>query len=86
MKNILIYTTGYCGFCHRAKALLDQLGLEYDEIAVDSDPAQRKAMMERSGRRTVPQIFIGDQHLGGCDDLFAAKADGRLNELLAAGS
>ena len=84
MKNILIYTTGYCGFCHRAKGLLDRLGLEYEEIAVDGDPEQRKIMMEKSGRRTVPQIFIGGEHLGGCDDLFAAKDSGRLQEMLAA--
>lgn len=72
-----------CGYCHRAKQLLDRKGVSFEEIMVDQDPALRAAMMQRSGRRTVPQIFIGDVHVGGCDDLYSLDRAGRLDELLA---
>ncbi|MDX1443969.1 MAG: glutaredoxin 3 [Gammaproteobacteria bacterium] len=79
--NIEIYTTGYCGFCVRAKALLDRKELDYTEIRVDDEPEKRKEMMERSQRRTVPQIFINDEGIGGCDELFALDRSGKLDEM-----
>jgi glutaredoxin 3 len=63
--------------------LLDHKGVSFNEISVDHDPTKRAEMMERSGRRTVPQIFIGEHHVGGCDDLFALERNGELDELLA---
>ena len=78
---IEMYTTGYCGFCVRAKALLDRKNLEYREIRVDDDPEKRKEMMERSQRRTVPQIFINDEAIGGCDELFELERSGKLDEM-----
>lgn len=81
---IEIYLTRWCPYCSRAKALLDQKGVSYTEIDVDSAPELRRQMMERSGRRTVPQIFIGDTHVGGCDDLFALERQGKLAPLLGA--
>lgn len=69
MKNVLIYSTATCLYCIRAKQLLEAKGLVYTEIQVDQDDAAREKMMTLSGRRTVPQIFIDDQHIGGYDDL-----------------
>ncbi len=84
MKPVEIYTTPLCGFCHAAKRLLDKKGVAYTEIDVAADPGRRPEMIERSGgRRTVPQIFIGDTHVGGCDDLFELESDGELDKLLA---
>ncbi len=84
MAQITIYTTNLCPYCNRAKALLADRGLTYDEIDVSYDPAQRAQMMARAGgRRTVPQIFIGENHVGGCDDLYALDAKGALEMLLA---
>ncbi len=80
--SITIYTTPICPYCYRAKALLDQKGVAYTEINVMMDPAKRQEMMARSGRRTVPQIFIGDYHVGGCDDLYRLDREGRLDPLL----
>lgn len=80
---ITIYTTSWCPYCARAKALLAHKGAAFDEIDIESDPALRAQMMDRSGRRTVPQIFIGDRHVGGCDDLHAMDAAGDLDPLLA---
>lgn len=77
-----MYSTGYCPYCHRAKDILKSLNLSFDEIAVDRDPALREEMMQRSGRRTVPQIFVGEEHLGGCDDLKAAQKSGELDAIL----
>jgi glutaredoxin 3 len=83
MPSVRMYTTQVCPFCHRAKALLRQRGVaQIDEIRVDLEPAQRIRMMEITGRRTVPQIFIGDTHVGGCDDLVALDAQGGLAPLL----
>jgi glutaredoxin 3 len=74
MSKVRMYTTQVCPYCIRAKALLKQRGVEQiDEIRVDLDPAQRDAMIALTGRRTVPQIFIGDTHVGGCDDLDRAR-------------
>src|SRR5210317_272400 len=84
--NIEIYSSRWCGFCMRAKMLLDSKGVQYKEIDVDQDSALRAQMMQRSGRRTVPQIFIDEVHVGGCDDLFAAERSGKLDELLAKNS
>jgi glutaredoxin 3 len=84
MTCVTIYTTPFCGYCHSAKRLLTQKSVEFIEIDVSADPAQRQVMMGRaSGRRTVPQIFIGDRHVGGCDDLYRLDAKGELDELLA---
>lgn len=80
---VTLYTTRFCPFCIRAKRLLDSRGVEYIEIAVDLNPEKRIEMMERSGRRTVPQIWIGEQHIGGCDDLMLLEYNGELDELLA---
>lgn len=82
MANIEIYTKATCPFCHRAKALLQSKGAQFNEIAIDNDPKKREEMIERSGRTTVPQIFIGGQHIGGCDDLHALDAKGGLDPLL----
>lgn len=84
MKAVEIYTTPLCGYCHAAKRLLGKKGVEFTEIDVSTDNALRAKMMERAGgRRTVPQIFIGGQHVGGCDDLHALDADGKLDPMLA---
>jgi len=78
-----MYTTAICPYCVAAKNVLKSKGLEYQEIRIDTDPAQRDEMLRRSGgRRTVPQIFINDQLVGGHDDLVAADRSGRLAELL----
>ncbi|KTD48629.1 glutaredoxin [Legionella rubrilucens] len=82
MTSIVIYSTGYCPYCSRAKQLLDSKGVRYDEIRVDENPALRDEMIHKSGRRTVPQIFINGQHVGGCDDLYALEQQGRLDKLL----
>ncbi len=85
MKPVKMYTTQVCPFCVRAKALLQQRGvLQIDEVRVDLDPEQRQQMMALTGRRTVPQIFIGDTHVGGCDDLIALDQRGGLMPLLGA--
>ena len=84
MKTVRMYTTQVCPFCIRAKALLRQRGVaQIDEVRVDLDPEQRVRMMKLTGRRTVPQIFIGDTHVGGCDDLMALDQRGGLLPLLA---
>ena len=85
MKPVEIYTSPLCGFCHAAKRLLSQKGVSFSEIDVSRDPELRQEMMHRAnGRRTVPQIFVGDTHVGGCDDLYELERSGRLDPLLAA--
>lgn len=80
---VTMYTTQVCPYCLRAKALLKERGVtSIDEVRVDLDPAARDVMLERTGRRTVPQIFIGDAHIGGCDDLIALDRSGGLMPLL----
>lgn len=79
---VTLYTTRYCPYCMRAKSLLDDKGVEYRDIPVDHDPQLREEMEARSGRHTVPQIWIGEQHIGGCDDLYLLERQGRLDELL----
>ena len=84
MKTVEIYTTPTCGYCRAAKALLRDKGARFVETDVSQDPALRAAMIRRAGgRQTVPQIFIGGEHVGGCDDLHALEAAGRLDPLLA---
>ncbi|WP_257387966.1 glutaredoxin 3 [Tahibacter caeni] len=83
MARIEMYTTAICPYCVAAKNVLKAKGLDYSEIRIDSDPALRDEMLQRSGgRRTVPQIFINGQHVGGHDDLVAADRSGRLAQLL----
>jgi glutaredoxin 3 len=83
MQPVTMYTTAVCPYCTRAKQLLKQRGVEnIEEIRVDADPAQREAMMTRTGRRTVPQIYIGGTHVGGFDDLSALDGKGGLMPLL----
>ena len=83
MAAVRMYTTQVCPYCVRAKALLKQRGVEQiDEVRIDLDPQQRQQMMALTGRRTVPQIFIGDTHVGGCDDLMALDRSGGLTPLL----
>lgn len=85
MQPVTLYTTQLCGFCHAAKRLLKSKGVEFDEIDVGREPARRQEMMARAnGGRTVPQIFIGETHVGGCDDLFALEGGGKLDAMLAA--
>ena len=85
MSAVRMYTTQVCPYCLRAKALLQQRGVQQiEEIRVDLDPAQRDHMIQITGRRTVPQIFIGDTHVGGCDELIALDQQGALAPLLAA--
>ncbi len=83
MNKVRMYTSAVCPYCIRAKALLQKRGVAaIEEIRIDLDPQQRHHMMEVTGRRTVPQIFIGDTHVGGCDDLYALDARGGLMPLL----
>jgi glutaredoxin 3 len=82
MPKVEVYTKTHCPYCVRAKALLDSKGVKYIEIPLDEDLLRMQEMQQRSGRRTVPQIFIDDQHIGGCDDLYAADKAGKLNPLL----
>ena len=85
MKPVEIYTTPLCGFCHAAKRLLAGKGVSFTEIDVSRDPARRQEMSGRArGRHTVPQIFVGETHVGGCDDLYALDRAGKLDPLLAA--
>jgi glutaredoxin 3 len=83
MKPVTIYTTSLCSYCHAAKSLLKRKGVEYDEIDVSYDPHTRQKMTQRAGgRRTVPQIFIGDYHVGGSDDLHDLDRAGKLDPML----
>lgn len=85
MQTVTMYTTAVCPYCIRAKQILKAKGVEaIEEIRVDTDPDQRMKMMELTGRRTVPQIFIGSTHVGGCDDLIALDGQGALMPLLNA--
>ena len=85
MSKVEIYTKGYCPYCHRAKALLEKKGISYQEFKVDEQPDLRDIMIERAnGGFTVPQIFINNQHIGGCDDMYALESQNKLDKLLAA--
>lgn len=82
MHPVEIYTKHYCGWCRRAKSLLEELEIDFREIPVDDDPERRREMIVRAGRSTVPQIFIRGRHVGGYDELKALESGGRLDELL----
>ncbi len=85
MKPVEIYTSPLCGFCHAAKRLLNQKGVEFTEIDVMRNPDRKPEMIQRAnGGRTVPQIFVGETHVGGCDDLYDLERSGKLDPLLAA--
>lgn len=83
MQEVLIYTSGLCGFCHAAIKLLEQKGAPFCEISVDGEPDIRAEVMQRSGQRTVPQIWIGDYHVGGYTDLVALEQQQQLDALLS---
>lgn len=85
MAKVLMYSTAMCPFCIRAEQLLKRKGVtEIEKVRVDLEPHQRMTMMERTGRRTVPQIYIGETYVGGCDELFELDHEGKLEPLLAA--
>lgn len=86
MPKIVIYTTAVCPYCNSAKQLLAQKRLDYTEVRIDTDPAKRDKMIELTGRRTVPQIFINGKPIGGFDDLSALNASGKLDDLLKEGN
>ena len=83
MAAVVVYSAGYCALCDRAKALLKRKAVAFTEIMVDQDSAQRAEMEQRSGRRTVPQIFIGAIHVGGFQEIYRLERDGQLDALLA---
>ncbi|MDW3180559.1 MULTISPECIES: glutaredoxin 3 [unclassified Roseobacter] len=85
MQTVEIYTSPLCGFCHAAKRLLKQKGVDFAEVDVWANPDRKPEMIQRAnGGRTVPQIFVGETHVGGCDDLYALERAGKLDTLLAA--
>ena len=84
MSNVTIYTKPYCPFCIRAVDLLEKKGVDFTEIEAAFDPDKRQEMIQRSGRATFPQIFIGERHIGGCDEMMALERAGELDQLLAA--
>ncbi len=79
---VTLYVSGWCPYCERAKGLLTQKNVVFSEINVEDEPKLREEMIARSNRRTVPQIFIGDKHVGGCDDLFELDHSGELDRLI----
>lgn len=83
MARVLVYSSDYCPYCIRAKQLLKSKDVAFEEINVDGKPQARAEMTKKSGRTSVPQIWIGSTHVGGCDDLFALDRSGKLSELLA---
>jgi glutaredoxin 3 len=84
--TVTVYVTGWCPYCQRAKGLLAEKNIAITEINVEDEPQFREEMKARSNRNTVPQIFIGDKHVGGCDDLFALERSGELDRLLQGAS
>jgi len=82
MPTVVMYSTGFCPYCVRARMLLDRKSVIYTDIRVDLEPALRAEMIQRSGRTSVPQIFIDDFHVGGCDDMYALEQQGQLDPLL----
>ena len=83
MSNVIMYLTPYCPYCSRAAMLLKRKGVAFSELRIDTDTTLRQEMEQRSGRTSVPQIFIGDFHVGGCDELFALEAEGKLDSHLS---
>ncbi len=86
MAEVIIYTRDGCPYCVRAKALLDKKGADFQEFNASQDPAVRQEMIARSGRNTFPQVFVNGRHLGGCDDIHALDAQGKLDPLLSQGA
>ncbi|HEX3952146.1 MAG TPA: glutaredoxin 3 [Stellaceae bacterium] len=87
MAQVEIYTTMFCPYCSRAKSLLERKGVAFEEISLDEEPGRRGEMMQRAnGGRTVPQIFINGEHIGGCDDMMALERAGRLDPKLGLGA
>jgi len=84
--KVVVYETRWCAYCARARRLLEDKGVDFEVIDIEAHPEARTEMMARSGRRTVPQIFIGETHVGGCDDLYALDASGGLDPLLNIGA
>lgn len=84
MAEVIVYSSDYCPYCSRAKQLLKSKDIEFDEIVVDGKPQLRSEMTKKAGRTSVPQIWIGSTHVGGCDDLFALERAGKLDALLEA--
>ena len=82
MSDVYLYSTQTCPFCIQAKQLLASKGVEFEEISVDGNPELRMEMMEKSGQRTVPQIWIDEVHVGGCEDLYALERAGKLDDML----
>ena len=86
MKSVTLYTTPFCGYCLAAKRLLTGKGIGFDEIDIAADPSRRGEMLQRArGLRTVPQIFVGDEHIGGFDEMYALERAGKLDPMLAEG-
>lgn len=83
MATVIMYSTGYCPYCARARQLLNSKHVSFQDIRIDDFPEKRDEMMEKSGRHTVPQIFINNQPIGGCDDLYALDSQGELDKLLS---
>jgi len=84
VAQVLMYCTAACPFCQSAERLLEQKGARVEKVRIDLEPGRRDEMMQKSGRRTVPQIWIGERHVGGCDDLYALDREGGLDPLLKA--
>lgn len=84
MTQVTIYTRPFCGYCARAITILRGKGVAFTEVEAGFDPEKRREMIERSGRQTFPQIFIGENHVGGCDEMMALEREGKLDALLAA--
>ncbi|MFB4392529.1 MULTISPECIES: glutaredoxin 3 [unclassified Pseudomonas] len=84
MKPVIVYSSDYCPYCMRAKHLLESKGVAFEEIKVDGKPQVRAEMIQKAGRTSVPQIWIGSTHVGGCDDLYALERAGKLDALLKA--
>ena len=82
LPSVTVYVTDWCPYCSRAKELLSSKNVAFTEINVDDEPKFREEMIARSNRRTVPQVFIGEKHVGGCDDLFALEESGELDRLI----
>lgn len=81
--QIVMYASAWCGYCHRARSLLQSKNVEFQELVIDGNAELRQEMIARSGRHTVPQIFVGERHIGGCDELLALDHAGKLDDLLA---
>lgn len=84
MNSVIVYSSDYCPYCMRAKHLLESKGVAFEEIKVDGKPQVRAEMVQKAGRTSVPQIWIGSTHVGGCDDLYALERSGKLDALLKA--